>query len=307
VNHDILLKKLNTYGIRGVMYNWIKDYLTGRRQYVSVQNIKSTELNVTCGVPQGSILGPLLFLIYVNDIGNVLPDKTVKIFADDTNIFVFNQDISAVCVTANEYLSCLSQWFVANKLSLNIDKTCLVSFATPKEIDPIIMIEKTKIVNLDHCKYLGVYIDRDLKWIEHINQLCNKLKKYIGIFYRLRNKLPARCLKMLYFAFVHPHLLHGIELYANTSSVHLSKIMTLNNKILRILQNQPYNSPVKDLYAEYNTLPIPQLHIQQLLILVHKFVYHRHLLPSIFLITSKIIRVSTVMIQGIKQISICIV
>ena len=93
----------------------------------------------------------------------------------------------------------------------------------------------------------------------------------------------ARCLKILYFAFVHPHLLHGIELYANTSSVHLSKIITLNNKILRILQNQPYNSSVKDLYAEYNTLPIPQLHIQQLLILVHKFVYHRHLLPSIFL------------------------
>ena len=111
---------------------------------------------------------------------------------------------------------------------------------------------------------------------------------------------------MLYFAFVRPHLLHGIELYANTSSVHLSKIMTLNNKILHILQNQPYNSPVKDLYAEYNTLPIlnfissnywfwfTNLYTTDISCLVY------------FLITSKIIRVSTVMIQGIKQISICI-
>ena len=94
------------------------------------------------------------------------------------------------------------------------------------------MIEKNKIINLDHCKYFGVYIDRDLKWTEHINQLWSKLKKYTGIFYRLRNKLPVRCPKMLYFAFVHPHLLHGIEIYANTSLVHLSKILTLNNKIL---------------------------------------------------------------------------
>jgi len=103
-------------------------------------------------------------------------------------IFIFNQDISAISVTANEYFSRLSQWFVANKLSLNVDKTCLVTFAITKQIDLKIMTEKNKIINLDHCKYIGVYIDRDLKWTEYINQLCSKLKKYTGIFYRLRNK-----------------------------------------------------------------------------------------------------------------------
>ena len=228
------LKKLSIYGIRGVMYNWIKDYITNRWQYVSVQNIRSTALTVTCGVPQGSILGPLLFLLYANDIGNVLPDKIVKICADDINIFIFNQDISAISITANDYLYHLSQWFVANKLSLNVDKTCLVTFAIPKQIDLIIMIGKTKIINLDHCKYLGVYIDRDPNGLIVLISFAVNLKKYTGI-YRLRNKLPVRCLKMLYFAFVHPHLLHGIEIYANTSLVHLSKILTLNNKILRIL------------------------------------------------------------------------
>jgi len=89
VNHDILLKKLDMYGIRHVMYSWIKDYLTNRQQYVSLQDVCSSSLCVNCGVPQGSVLGPLLFLIYVNDIGNVLPNKTVKLFADDTNILYF--------------------------------------------------------------------------------------------------------------------------------------------------------------------------------------------------------------------------
>jgi len=209
VNHDILLRKLNTYGIRGVMYDWIKDYLSNRQQYVALQDVYSLSLNVTCGVPQGSVLGPLLFLIYVNDIGNVLPTKTVKLFADDTNIFIFHQDISMINKMANEYMFLLSQWFVANKLSLNIDKTCFITFANQKVENPVIRINDLKIANVDYCKYLGLYIDQDLKWTIHIDQLCGKLQKLAGIFYRLRNKLPQACLKTIYFAFVHPHLLFG--------------------------------------------------------------------------------------------------
>ena len=99
------------YGIRGVMYNWIKDYLTNRQQYVSLQDVRSSSLCVTCGVPQGSVLGPLLFLIYVHDIGNVLFNKTVKSFADDTNIFIFHQDISMITrMRGSAIRSVRSQW-----------------------------------------------------------------------------------------------------------------------------------------------------------------------------------------------------
>ena len=109
-----------------------------------------------------------------------------------------------------------------------------------------------------------------------------RLLRFVGIFYKIRNKLPSMILKSIYFAFVHPHLLYGIELYANTSSSHLSNLETLNNKLLRILQNKPYNSPSKELYVEYNTLSIPDMHTQQILMLVHKFIYHKHCLPIVF-------------------------
>ena len=183
----------------------------------------------------------------MNDIGNVLPTKTVKLSVDDTNIFIFHQDISMINKMANEYMFLLFQWFVANKLSLNIDKTCFITFANQKVENPVIQINDLKIANVDYCKYLGLYIDQDLKWTIHIDQLCGKLQKLAGIFYRLRNKLPQACLKTIYFAFVHPHLLVGVEMYANTGIIHLSKLMTLNNKILRILQNKTYSTPCKEL------------------------------------------------------------
>ena len=169
------------------MYNWIKDYLSNRQQYVALQDVYSSSLSVTCGVPRGFVLGPLLFLIYVNDIGNVLPTKTVKLFVDDTNIFIFHQDISMINTVANEYMSLLSQWFVANKLSLNTDKTCFITLAIKKVENPDIRINNLRIANVDYCKYLGLYIDQNLKWTIHIDQLCGKLQKLTRIFYRLGN------------------------------------------------------------------------------------------------------------------------
>jgi len=106
--------------------------------------------------------------------------------------------------------------------------------------------------------------------------------KYVGIFYKIKSKLPLSVLKNIYFAFVYRHILYGIEIYANTSSIHLKKLITLNNKLLRILQNKLYKFHLKDLYHNFDTLAIPELHIHQMLILVHKFLHHILLLPTAF-------------------------
>jgi hypothetical protein len=139
------------------------------------------------------------------------------------------------------------------------------------------------IEKVDACRYMGVVIDDKLKWTSHIDQLYSKLIKFTSIFYKLRSALPEQVLKQIYFAFIHSRILYGIELYANTCNTYLDKLIKLNNKILRILQNRPPSVSVKDLYNKYNTLPIPELHEQQLLILVHKFLFHPEMLPPVFI------------------------
>lgn len=135
---------------------------------------------------------------------------------------------------------------------------------------------------MNSCRYLGVIIDDELKWSEHIEHIYGYLLKYVGIFYKLRNKIPAGVMKNVYYAFVHSHLLYGIEVYANTYPTYLDKLVKLNNKLLRILQNQSRFCHVEDLYANYNTFSIPELHKMQLLLLVHKMYYHSNLLPDVF-------------------------
>ena len=282
VNHDILLYKLQYYGIRGIAYQWFKSYLYNRQQYTVVNNVLSCLTYVQYGVPQGSILGPLLFLLYVNDISCVLPGENIKLFADDTNLFISGVDVNVLNSKCKHCIETLNRWFIANRLHMNADKTNIMVFPKTKASEICVKLSGTAIKKVQHCRYLGLFIDDTLTWSHHIDTIYSKLLKYIGIFYKIRSKLPWSILRNIYFAFVYPHILYGIEIYANTSSTHLKKLIIMNNKLLRILQNKPHKFPVKDLYLNFDTLAIPDLHIFQLLIVVHKFLHHKHLLPNAF-------------------------
>ena len=283
VNHDILLYKLYNYGVRGTVHNWFCSYLNNRQQYTRVADTDSFVTSVSCGVPQGSVLGPLLFLVYVNDIGNAVPSASVKLFADDTNLFIFGDSVYSVEREAVDFIYTLNEWFISNKLSLNLLKTCYMNFFVDSAAKNNLDVNGQIIEKVGSCKYLGILFDSELKWTLHIESIYKKLIKYCSIFYKLRDKLPIRMLKDIYYAFVHTHILYGIEIYANTKISYLDKLIKLNNKLLRILQHKPITTPVFELYKSYDTLPIPLLHKQQLLLFAHKFIHHPKLLPEVFI------------------------
>ena len=188
VNHQILLKKLEHYGIRGIPLDWFKSYLSNRKQYVSVNGNTSETLEVTWGVPQGSVLGPLLFLIYINDLPKVSKKLTFFLFADDTNIYYESSDILEIQKTVNKELRKVRKWLDANRLALNIEKTNFVLFHSPrnKPVSQIILKFGKQKINQENCvKFLGLLLDSNLNWKAHITELSKKLSRTVGLFYKI--------------------------------------------------------------------------------------------------------------------------
>jgi len=215
----------------------------------------------------------------------VFPMKN-GIFADDTNLFISGPSLAFLETKANLCLKQMEYWFSANKLSLNTEKTCytifLSKYISARTVSLNLYINNQKINRVLSCKYLGVIIDEFLKWNVHIDYVCKKLIKFTSIFYKIRNIIPRACLLQLYYAFIHPHVVYGIEVYANTCKAYSDKLYKLNNKLLRILLNKKLNTPTLELYTDVNVLPLPLLHEFQVLILVHKCLYSINLLPIIF-------------------------
>jgi len=157
------------------------------------------------------------------------------LFADDTDLFVSGQSIDEVTAIANMCISKLNTWFLANKLSFRLDKTCFSVFGVHDDNARCTVQLRLGHMTLKHvncCKYLGIIIDNDLTWLEHIDKVYNKILKFTSISYKICHILPYKVLVSIYYAFVHPHLLYGIEIYGNTHRIYLNKLMVLNNKLL---------------------------------------------------------------------------
>ena len=169
------------YGVRNIALKWFKDYLTGRSQYVMYNGFKSSNSEIKCGVPQGSILGPLLFLLYINDLATVSEACFSISFADDTNMFISGKDVQAMSEKLNSDMENIRQWLCCNKLSLNVSKTHYMVFAPKnKHVDDLnIRIQNTNIERVSVTKFLGVMINAHLSWKYHIEYTC---KIYLNVW-----------------------------------------------------------------------------------------------------------------------------
>ena len=212
------VKKLEILGIRGLTNDWLRSYLYNRQQFVSFDDFNSDKLNIICGVPQGSILGPKLFKLFINDICNVSKNLKFIIFADDTNIFCSGKNINELLLMVNLELQKLCTWFSVNKLTLNIGKTNFMLFTkhnvqSPSDIK--ICIKGQNIERVKVTKFLGVLIDEKLSWKEHISLVHNKICKSLSILYKIRTIFDSHILRLLYCSLILPYLTYCTEIWGN--------------------------------------------------------------------------------------------
>ena len=236
VCHKILIKKLEFYGIRGVANKLLHSYLQNRLQFVSINNVKSNLEPVTCGVPQGSILGPFLFLLYINDLPVSL--KTMpRLFADDTALLIHESSFSKMESLANSELSNISKWMIANRLTLHPNKTYALNvspfFRNRTTPELALSLDNVKIKNPSVSKYLGILLDNNLSFKPQIAHLESKMSRSVGVIAKLRYYLPSHTLLNLYFALVHSNLLYGLLVWGSTYKSYLTKLKKLQNKALK--------------------------------------------------------------------------
>ena len=265
IDHEILINKLEMYGITGMALNLIANYLANRTQSVRVGKAISSPKAITKGIPQGSILGPLLFLFFINDLTNISNNLVPLLYADDTTLNFKCSTIEEANVLCNTELQTFFTWASSNRLSINFgrDKTyyMLHSFRTLDLSDLQISMNDNVLENFDEAPFLGVILDKKLNYQPQIDHIAKQISKSIGILYKLRClKTPRRVLKQAHDSLILPYLNYCICCYSGTYSTHLNRLLLLQKRAIRIINNAPFLAHTDPLFLSSGILKIYDLY-----------------------------------------------
>lgn len=287
VSHDILLYKLSMYGISETVIKWFESFLKGRKQVVRINNVLSDMLEVNYGVPQGGVLGPILFVIYINDLLQINLNSSIYSFADDTSLVCSANSFDILHSKINKDLDCISKWMRSNKLLINTKKSKAVIFSYKPQT---VLDAKSKIELKCHAhsciyncncnqieivrsvKYLGLYIDEELCWRTHVDFLRKKLRKISYNLYHMRDHLSPLDLRTVYISWFESTLRYGIIIWGGTYATILKPIVVAQKLAIRTVCNTGKYESSAPLFKFLNIMNYSQIYRYSLLLFVKKHI-----------------------------------
>lgn len=263
VDHVILLSKLWHYGVRGGPHEWFRSYLVDRKQFVNINGVNSETCSINHSVPQGSNLGPLLFLLYINDLPSSSTYFNFQMFADDCCVSstVPRSQINDIHTIINANLDNVAKWLTSNKIKINIDKTkyMIYSYRGENRFSQEICMGNDEIGQVNHIKFLGIILDSKLRFSYHVSLISSKISKNVGLMYKIRDFVPLSILKSIYYSMIYPYLSYSVEAWFNSPEYVRNAVIVLQKKAIRCMNFLDSRQHTADYFTSMKLLFLPDI------------------------------------------------